>query len=140
MNSKFYTYDSESLILPQSIEDWLPEGHLAKFIVSIVDQLDLSELEKMYSAKGGKAYPVQLMLALIFYAYITGTYSSRKIEKATYDSIAYRYITLNSFPDHDTIAEFRKKFSGKLEGVFLQILMLYRALSQIDTFKKQKTC
>ena len=71
MNSKFYTYDRESLILPQSIEDWLPEGHLAKFIVSIVDQLDLSELEKMYSAKGGKAYPVQLMLALIFYAYIT---------------------------------------------------------------------
>jgi transposase len=125
MDSKFYLYNrSMMMIMPPTIQEWLPEKHLAKFVVDIVDELDVSDLEKKYAQDGGKAYPVKIMLGLLFYGYITGTYSSRKIEKATHDSVAFRFIAANLHPDHGTISLFRKNFSGMLDNIFLQILLI----------------
>ena len=111
--------------MPPSVEDWLEEGHLARFVVEIVESLDLSEIHKAYGGKGGsEAYPPEMLLSLLFYGYATGVFSSRKIERATYDSVAFRYIAANTHPDHDTIATFRRRFLPQLEGLFLQILMI----------------
>ena len=115
-------------LLPPSMQDWLPQGHLAHFVVEVVDQLDLSELERAYEGRGKAAYHPAMMVALLFYGYATGVFSSRKLEQATYDSVAMRYITANTHPDHDTIAHFRKRFVGALEGLFVQILAIAQAM------------
>lgn len=110
-------------LLPPSVQDYLPEDHLACFVVEIVEQLDLRAFTA-YSGKGKPPYHPALLIALLFYGYATGTFSSRKLEKATYDSIAYRYICANTHPDHDTIATFRKRFLKELEGLFVDILLI----------------
>jgi len=110
-------------IFPESVEDWLPEDHLARFVVEIVDQLDIAHIENEYSGRGGiAAYHPRILLSLIFYGYATGVFSSRKIEKATYDSVPFRYIAVNSHPDHDTISNFRKRFLDSIGHLFKQIL------------------
>ncbi len=125
MKSKFMQCDRDTLyIMPPSVDDWLPKNHQARFVVDIVDQLDLSAIEKSYSETGRKAYPVRVLLATIFYGYITGVYSSRKLEEATYESVPFRYIAANLHPDHDTIASFRKQFLKQLDAIFLQILII----------------
>lgn len=125
MKSKFMTCDRyTAYLMPPSVDEWLPLNHLARFIVEIVGELDLKEFEKKYSSMGRKGYPVPVMLGLLFYGYITGTHSSRKLEQATYDSVPFRFIAANLHPDHDTIAIFRKKFLKDLEGLFLQILLI----------------
>lgn len=125
MKSKFITCDRDTLFLMSpSIDDWLPKDHIARFIVEIVDQLDVSEIEKAYSSLGRQAYPVKVLLGLIFYGYITGVYSSRKLEQATYESVPSMYIAGNLHPDHDTIATFRKRFLNELDPIFLQILLI----------------
>jgi transposase len=106
------------------MHDWLPSGHLARFVVDIIEKLDVKIFEDKYKDLGRKGYPVRIMLGLIFYGYITGVHSSRKIEDATHDSIAFRYIAGNHFPDHSAIAIFRKNFLKELEGIFLQILVI----------------
>ena len=118
-------------LLPPSVQDYLPEDHLARFVVEIVDRLDLRGILGVYAGKGKKPYHPAMLVALLFYGYATGTFSSRKLEKATYDSIAYRYICANTHPDHDTIATFRKRFLGELEGFFVQILLIGRALGLV---------
>ncbi len=123
--SKFITCDRDTIyLLPPSIQDWLPKNHLARFVVDIVEELDLKIFKQKYSQCGRKAYPVQVMLGLLFYGYITGVHSSRKIEKATYESVPFRFIAANLHPDHDTIAGFRKNFLKELESIFLQILLI----------------
>ena len=124
MADAFRSLDRETpILLPPSIQEWLPEQHLARFVVDIVDQLDLSEIVSRYGGSGGqRAYHPALLVALLFYGYATGVFSSRKLEQATYDSLAFRYITGNEHPDHDTIANFRKRFLSELEGLFKQIL------------------
>lgn len=125
MKSKFLLCDRETLyLLPPSIQDWLPKKHQARFIVDILDKLDLSELEKQYSAIGRDAYPVQIMLGLLFYGYANGVYSSRKIELATYESVPFRFIAANHHPDHTSLSNFRKRFSKELDAVFLEILLI----------------
>lgn len=111
-------------LLPPSLQEWLPEQHLARFIVEVVDQLDLTPLEKAYAGRGSKAYHPGMLLALLFYGYATGVFSSRKLEAATYDSIAFRFICANTHPDHDTIATFRRRFLPQLPPLFTAILML----------------
>jgi transposase len=111
-------------LLPPSIQDYLPEDHLACFIVEIVEQLNLSTFTSVYSGKGKKPYHPAMLITLLFYGYSTGTFSSRKLEKATHDSIAYRYICANTHPDHDTIATFRKRFLKELGGLFVDILLI----------------
>jgi transposase len=125
MDSKFIKCDRNTMyLLPPSVQDWLPEKHIARFIVEILEELDVSNIENTYSSIGRNAYPVRVLLGLLFYGYATGVYSSRKIEQATYDSIAFRYIAANLHPDHDTIADFRKKFSKEFDAIFLQVLLI----------------
>ncbi len=115
----------QAYLLPPSIDEWLDKGHLARFIVEVVDTLDLSEIHKQYTNRGGSdAYDPRVLLSLLFYGYAIGTFSSRKIERATYDSVAFRYIAANTHPDHDTIATFRKRFLPQLEILFVEILLI----------------
>jgi transposase len=109
-------------LLPPSVQDWLPEKHLARFVVEIVEQLDLRSLKESYAGRGSKPYHPEMLLALLFYGYATGVFSSRKLERKTYDSVAFRYITANTHPDHDTIADFRKRFLPQLKKTFVEIL------------------
>ena len=102
----------------------LPPSHLARFVVDIIAQLDLREFYKQYSNQGGVLFAPQVLLGLLFYGYATGVFSSRKIEKATYESIPFRFIAGGLHPDHDTIAHFRKRFLKEIQELFVQILLL----------------
>jgi len=115
-------------LLPPSLDDWLSEDHLARFVVEVVDQLDISNLTRQYAGRGSKAYHPATLLALLVYGYATGVFSSRKLERATYDSVAFRYIAAGSHPDHDTLATFRRRFLGELEELFVQVLELAREM------------
>jgi transposase len=122
---RFIQCDRDTLyLMPPSVQDWLPENHLARFVVDIVSQLDLWPLVSAYAGRGSDAYPPGTLLALLFYGYATGVFSSRKLEAATYDSVAFRFITANTHPDHDTIATFRKRFLDELKPLFAQILLI----------------
>jgi transposase len=125
MTPRFAQCDRDTLyLMPPSIQDWLPENYLARFVVDIVSQLDVWPLENAYAGRGSDAYPPRMLLALLLYGYATGVFSSRKLEAATYDSVAFRYITANTHPDHDTIANFRKHFLEELKPLFGQILTI----------------
>ena len=129
MSGKFQTINRDTAyLLPPSLQDWLPEKHLARFVVDIVERLDLSELESRYGGGGKQPYHPALLLALLFYGYATGVFSSRKLEQATYDSVAFRFITADTHPDHDTIATFRKRFLTELEGLFIQMLVVAKVM------------
>ena len=106
------------------LEDAVPPSHLARFVVDIIRQLDLSALYNKYAAEGGTATAPEILLGLLFYGYATGVFSSRKIERATYESLPFRYVAGGLHPDHDTIANFRKVFLPELQGLFVQLLML----------------
>jgi transposase len=95
-------------------------------VVDVIEQLDLSAMERAYAGKGSTAYHPAALLALLIYGYATGTFSSRKIERATYDSLAFRYIACNRHPDHDTLANFRKRFGREFESAFVQVLQVAR--------------
>ena len=100
MSDPFKPVDRDTpYLLPPSLQDWLPQEHLARFVVEIVDRLDLSELERAYRGRGKTPYHPSVMVALLFYGYATGVFSSRKLEQATYDSVSFRYITANTHPD-----------------------------------------
>jgi len=132
----FITIDRQTdYLLPPSVEDWLPENHLARFIVEVIDKLDLSELTRMYGGRGSAAHHPAVLLALLIYGYATGVPSSRKIERATYDSVAFRYIAANTHPDHDTLATFRRRFGAQLEQLFVQVLMLAREMGMLKLGK-----
>jgi len=125
MRHTFRQVDRETLfLLPPSMDDWLPEGHLARFIVEVAGQLDLTAIKSAYAGRGSEAHHPEMLLALLFYGYATGVFSSRKLEQATYDSVAFRYIAANDHPDHDTIANFRKRFLPLLNPLFVQILLI----------------
>lgn len=125
MEPRFKDTDRHTLFLmPPSLDDWVPEDHLARFVVDIVSRLDLSTIRNSYAGRGSDAYPPSMMTALLFYAYATGLFSSRKIEQATYDSVAFRYVAVNTHPDHDTIAGFRRRFLKELKALFTQILLV----------------
>lgn len=109
-------------LLPPSVEDWLGEDHLARFVVEVIDQLDLSNLTRQYAGRGSKAHHPATLLAILVYGYATGVFSSRKLETATYDSVAFRFIAANTHPDHDTLASFRRRFLDELAALFVQVL------------------
>lgn len=122
-------------LLPPSVDEWLPESHLARYIVAVVDQLDLSALERAYAGRGSRAYHPAMLLALLMYGYATGTFSSRKLERATYDSLAFRFIAGNQHPDHDTLATFRRRFIQEFSEAFVQVLQIARE-NQFSQFGK----
>lgn len=115
-------------LLPPSVDEWLPKDHLARFVVEIVEQLDLSAMTRSYRGAGSEAYHPEVLLALLIYGYATGTYSSRRIEQATHDSLAFRFIAANTHPDHDTLCSFRKRFLKEIEALFVQVLGIAREM------------
>ena len=125
------------MLLPPSLEDWLPQDHLARFVVEVVNKLNLSELYRSYRGNGSAAYPPDVMVALLFYGYATGVFSSRKLEQGTHDSVALRYVAANTHPDHDTIASFRKRFLPQLSALFQQILLV---ANQMDVLRVGSVC
>ena len=118
-------------LLPPSVDEWLPQRHLARFVVEVVDQLDLSELVKAYRGSGSASFHPAMLLGLLVYGYATKVFSSRALERATYDSVAFRFIAGNEQPDHDTIAAFRKRFIGQIEPLFVEVLKLARAMGML---------
>ena len=132
----FITVDRQTdYLLPPSVEDWLPESHLARFIVDVIERLDLTQLTRQYGGRGSAAHHPAVLLGLLIYGYSTGVASSRKIERATYDSVAFRYIAANTHPDHDTLASFRRRFGAQLEHLFVQVLMLAREMGMLKLGK-----
>jgi transposase len=129
MASPFIPIDRNGPIeLPASLEGWLREDHLARFIVDVVEQLDLSAIEQAYRGRGSLAYPPKLMVAVLFYGYATGVFSSPKLEQASYESVPFIYIAGGLHPDHDSINSFRKRFLVELEELFVQILLIAHRL------------
>ena len=115
-------------LLPPSIDEWLPERHLARFVVEVIEGLDLSAMSKNYRGTGSASYHPAPLLGLLVYGYATGVFSSRKLERATYDSVAFRFIAANDHPDHDTIAAFRRRFLKDIEALFVKVLLLAREM------------
>jgi transposase len=125
--SNFRPIDRQTgFLLPPSVDDWLPEKHLARFVVELIDGLDVSAMCGAYRGSGSASYHPRLLLGILVYGYATGVFSSRKLERATYDSVAFRFIAANDHPDHDTIATFRRRFLKEIEGLFVQVLLLAR--------------
>lgn len=125
----------QSFLLPPSPRDWLPEDHLALFLLRVIEHLDLSPIHAAYAAKdprGERPYAPEMLTLLLLYAYCTGTFSSRKIEKATYEDVAFRVLAGGSHPDHATIARFRKNFFEILGGLFVQVVRLCKELGLVD--------
>ena len=125
MSRQFKTVDYEATLQTSvRLGDCLPPEHLARFVVDIVGQLDLKPLYARYGNRGGAPYAPEILIGLLFYAYATGVFSSRKIEQATKETAAFRFLAGNLSPDHDTIATFRKQFLKELQDLFVQILLL----------------
>ena len=115
-------------LMPPSVNEWLPEKHLARFVVEVVDGLDLSAMSKNYRGSGSASYHPAVLMSVLVYGCATGVFSSRKLERATYDSVAFRFIAANDHPDHDTIATFRRRFLKEIEALFVQVLLLAREI------------
>ena len=118
---------NQALLLPPSLHDWLPEKHLARFLVDVVDALDLGAIYESYEEKDGRgqaAYDPAMMVRVLLYGYCMGSYSSRKIQAKTYEDIGFRYLAADEHPDHSTMAEFRKRHLEALAGLFCQALQL----------------
>lgn len=115
-------------LLPPSVDEWLPEKHLARFVVEVIEGLDLRAISGAYRGSGSAAHQPGLLLGILVYGYATGVFSSRKLERATFDSVAFRFIAANDHPDHDTIATFRRRFLKAIEGLFVEVLLLAREM------------
>ena len=127
----FHPIDRDTdYLLPPSVQEWLPEAHLARYIVDVVEGLDLSALERAHAGRGSEAYHPATLLSLLIHGYATGTFSSRKIERATFDSLAFRYIACNRHPDHDTLATNDKE---QVEPMVVKMQANPAGLNQPDT-------
>src|SRR4051794_38006267 len=115
-------------LMPPSVDEWLPQRHLARFVVEVIEGLDLRAMTGSYRGSGEASYHPRLLLGLIVYGYATGVFSSRKLERATHDSVAFRFIAANDHPDHDTIATFRRRFLPEIEALFVKVLLLAREM------------
>jgi transposase len=127
--SRFVPVDRDTAyLLPPSVDEWLPSDHLARFVVEVIERLDLDDLVKQYAGRGSAAHHPSVLLGLLVYGYANGVHSSRKIERATYDSVAFRFVAANTHPDHDTLATFRRRFLKEIEALFVQVLVLAREM------------
>lgn len=128
--STFIPYmPSQPFLFPPDMREWLPEGHLALVVSDVVDTLDLSGIYRVYEndGRGRPAYHPLMMVKLLIYGYCVGVISSRKIEKATWTDVAFRFLAANQHPDHDTIADFRRRHLKEFRGLFLQVLRICQA-------------
>ena len=119
-------------LMPPSVEEWLPQRHLARFVVEVVESLDLRGMSASYRGSGSASYRPAVLLSLLIYGCATGVFSSRKLERATYDSVAFRFIAANDHPDHDTIAAFRRRFLSRIEALFVEVLKLAREMGVLQ--------
>jgi len=127
--SNFRRTDRQTgFLMPPRVDEWLPQRHLARFVVEVVDGLDLRAMSGAYRGSGSASYHPAVLLSLLVYGYATGVFSSRKLERATYDSVAFRFIAANDHPDHDTIAMFRRRFLKEIEALFVEVLKLAREM------------
>ena len=127
--SNFRPIDRDTgFLLPPSVDEWLPEKHLARFVVEVIEGLDLSAMSGGYRGAGSASCHPRLLLGILVYGYATGVFSSRRLERATHDSVAFRFVAANQHPDHDTIAAFRRRFLPQVEGLFVQVLLLAREM------------
>jgi transposase len=127
--SNFRPVDRDTgFLMPPSLDEWLPEKHLARFVVEVIASLDLRAMIGRYRGCGEASYHPTLLLGILVYGYATGVFSSRKLERATYASVAFRFVAANQHPDHDTIAAFRRRFLKEIETLFVQVLMLAREM------------
>ena len=132
MTRKFKTVDYEATLdLTVSLRDALPPEHLARFVVDVVAQLDLGSIYARYGKRGGEPYAPEILLGLLFYGYATGVFSSRQIEKATYENLPFRFIAGDLHPDHATLASFRKRFLPELKDLFVQVLLVAQAADML---------
>jgi transposase len=130
MSTQFIPIERDSPLVV-SVQELLAGDHLAQFIVAIVGDLDVTPLEAAYRGGGSAPYPPKMMLALLFYGYATGIFSSRGLERATYELIPVIYLTGNTHPDHNRSNAFRKRFLGELKGLFTQIVLRAYALGVV---------
>src|SRR6201987_5210718 len=127
--SNFRPIDRDTgFLLPPSVDEWLPERHLARFVVEVIASLDLRAMTGSYRGSGEASYHPTVLLGILVYGYATGVFSSRKLERATYDSVAFRFVAANQHPDHDTIAAFRRRFLAEIQTLFVEVLQLAREI------------
>jgi transposase len=121
-------------LMPLSVKDWLPEDHLAFFVVDVVSELDLAAFYAAYRAdgRGGSVYDPAMMLGVLLYAYCTGERSSRRIERRLVEDVAYRVLAVNQSPDHATLARFRRRHQDAIAGLFGQVLGLCVRAGLVD--------
>src|SRR5919106_2040923 len=128
MSKTFRAYDmNQQLLLPPDLRQWLRDDHLALYVSDVVEALDLSGIINKYQegdTRGRPPYHPALMVKLLVYGYCTGRMSSRKLEQATYDDVAFRVLSCDQHPDHDSIADFRKRHLAELGQLFVQVLQL----------------
>jgi transposase len=130
MAARFVNIDYDTpLILPPNLRDWVPAGHLAHFILDAVDEMDLRRIRVNHRGTGSEQYPPRMLLALLLYCYATGLFSSRRIERASYDSVPVRMICGDTHPDHDTLCTFRRENKALLQETFVRVLELAQELS-----------
>lgn len=128
MSRKFKTPDYETTLnQPIRLSDALAANHLARFVVEVIAQLDLTAIYQRYAPRGGEALAPEILLGVLFYGYATGVFSSRQLERATYESLPFRLVAGGWHPDHDTLAHFRKTFLAEIQDLFVQILLLAQA-------------
>jgi transposase len=125
MATRFVNIDRETaLLLPPDLKEWVGDNDLAKFVLEAVEVTDTAGAALNVRGSGSEQYPPAMMLALLIYCYATGSFSSRRIERATFDSVAVRYLCANTHPDHDTIATFRRSNEALLRSCFVSVLEL----------------
>lgn len=123
MPARFVIVDHDTpLLLPPDLRDWVPADHIVHFVMETVGALNLDQAHVNVRGTGDAQYPPSMMLGLLIYSYATGTFSSRKIEQLTFDSVPVRYLCADTHPDHDTICSFRRENKVLLESSFHQVL------------------
>jgi transposase len=129
MAARFVNIDYDTpLFLPPNLRDWVAAGHLAHFILEAVAEMDLRQVRVNERGSGCPQYPPRMMLALLLYCYATGVFSSRRIERATYDSVPVRMMCGDTHPDHDTLCAFRRENKALLQETFVRVLELAQEL------------
>lgn len=123
--AKFISIDRDTeLLLPPNLRDWVPANHLVHFVMDAVDLIDVNEAQVNERGTGSAQYPPRLLLGLLVYCYATGVFSSRQIERASYENVAVRLLCADTHPDHDTLCTFRRKNGPLLHRAFAQVLEL----------------
>jgi transposase len=129
MGPRFVNIDRDTpLFLPPNLQDWVPADHLAHFVVDAVEAIDLRQIKVNLRGTGDAEYPPSMMVSLLIYCYATGVFGSRRVEQATYDNVAVRFITADTHPDHDTICTFRRENKPLLNELFVKVLEMAREL------------